>query len=233
MTLTNIDGAFGTNVSFEGIRTAVTQLQGAYSERGYVTVSVGLPQQKLTNATVKVQVTEGRLADILVKGNRYFSSNNVMRALPGLHTGMILNGPIFNAELNRANASQDRQIYPVISPGPDLGTSDLSLVVKDQFPLHAKVELDNESSPGTPDLRVNASAVYYNVWGLNHSLGLQYGFSPQQFKDGDWPLYDEPLMANYGLFYRLPLGNPQPIDDMIARKPPTRLTCRHPPASRT
>ena len=219
MTLTNIDGAFGTNVSFEGIRTAVTQLQGAYSERGYVTVSVGLPQQKLTNATVKVQVTEGRLADILVKGNRYFSSNNVMRALPGLHTGMILNGPIFNAELNRANASQDRQIYPVISPGPDLGTSDLSLVVKDQFPLHAKVELDNESSPGTPDLRVNASAVYDNVWGLNHSLGLQYGFSPQQFKDGDWPLYDEPLVANYGLFYRLPLGNPQSIDDMIASKP--------------
>ena len=219
MTMTNIDGAFGTNVSFEGIRTAVTQLQGAYSERGYVTVSVGLPQQKLTNATVKVQVTEGRLADILVKGNRYFSSNNVMRALPGLHTGMILNGPIFNAELNRANASQDRQIYPVISPGPDLGTSDLSLVVKDQFPLHAKVELDNESSPGTPDLRVNASAVYDNVWGLNHSLGLQYGFSPQQFKDGDWPLYDEPLVANYGLFYRLPLGNPQPIDDMIASKP--------------
>jgi len=219
MTLTNIDGAFGTNVSFEGIRTAVTQLQGAYSERGYVTVSVGLPQQKLTNATVKVQVTEGRLADILVKGNRYFSSNNVMRALPGLHTGMILNGPIFNAELNRANASQDRQVYPVISPGPDPGTSDLSLMVKDQFPLHAKVELDNESSPGTPDLRVNSSAVYDNVWGLNHSLGLQYGFSPQQFKDGDWPLYDEPLVANYGLFYRLPLGNPQSIDDMIASKP--------------
>jgi hemolysin activation/secretion protein len=219
MTLTNIDGAFGTNVSFEGIRTAVTQLQGAYSERGYVTVSVGLPQQKLTNATVKVQVTEGRLADILVKGNRYFSSNNVVRALPGLHTGMILNGPIFNAELNRANASQDRQIYPVIGPGPDPGTSDLTLMVKDQFPLHAKVELDNESSPGTPDLRINSSAVYDNVWGLNHSLGLQYGFSPQQFKDGDWPIYDGPLVANYGLFYRLPLGNPKSIDDMVASKP--------------
>lgn len=216
MALTNIDGAFGTNVSFDGIRTAVTELQGAYRERGYVTVSVGLPQQKLTNATVKVQVTEGRLADILVKGNHYFSSNNVMRALPGLHTGMILNGPVFNAELNRANANQDRQIYPVISPGPDPGTSDLTLTVKDQFPLHAKVEFNNESSPGTPDLRVNSSAVYNNLWDLNQSVGVQYSFSPQQFKAGNWPVYDEPLVATYGMFYHLPLGNPQPIDEIIA-----------------
>jgi hemolysin activation/secretion protein len=216
MTLTNIDGAFGTNVSFDGIRTVITELQGAYRERGYVTVSVGLPQQKLTNATVKVQVTEGRLADIQVKGNHYFSSNNVMRALPSLHTNMILNGPIFQAELNRANANQDRQIYPVISPGPDPGTSDLTLMVKDQFPLHAKVELNNESSPGTPDLRVNSSAVYNNLWDMNQSMGFQYNFSPQQFKTGNWPLYDAPLVANYGMFYRLPLGNPQPINDVIA-----------------
>ena len=117
--ITNIDGAFGTNVSFDGIETVVTELGKAYHERGYVTVAVNVPQQKLTNATVKLQVLEGRLADIKVAGNRYFSSNNVMRALPSLHTNMVLNGPIFNAELNRANANQDRQIYPVIGPGPD------------------------------------------------------------------------------------------------------------------
>ena len=68
-------------------------LQMAYRERGYVTVSVGLPQQKLTNATVKVQVTEGRLAAINVTGNRYYSSNNVMRALPSLHTNFAVKLP--------------------------------------------------------------------------------------------------------------------------------------------
>ncbi len=53
-TLANIDGAFGTNVGFEGIETVVDQLRAAYHDRGYVTVAVTLPQQKLTNATVKV-----------------------------------------------------------------------------------------------------------------------------------------------------------------------------------
>ncbi len=44
--LTNIDGAFGTNVSFEGIHAVAEELQRAYQQRGYVTVAVGLPQQR-------------------------------------------------------------------------------------------------------------------------------------------------------------------------------------------
>ena len=217
--LTNIDGAFGTNVSFDGIRAANEQLQQAYRERGYVTVAVGVPQQKLTNSTVKLQVTEGRLVAITVVGNYYYSSNNVMRALPSLHTNVILNGPIFQAELNRANANQDRQIYPVIGPGPDPGTSALTLKVRDQLPIHGKLELNNQSSPGTPDQRVNASLVDDNLWQLEHSLGVQYSFSPGQYKPGQWPFYDVPAVANYSTFYRLPLGNPEPIENLLTNNP--------------
>jgi hemolysin activation/secretion protein len=215
--LTNIDGAYGTNVSFDGVRTVVAQLQGAYQDRGYVTVAVGLPKQKLTNATVKVQVVEGRVAVINVTGNEYFSSNNVMRALPSLHTNIILNGDILQAELNRANANQDRQIYPILGPGPDPGTSALTLNVKDQLPLHAKMEFDNYNSPGTPALRVNSSAVYDNLWQLEHSLGVQYAFSPTEYKPGEqWNFYDLPLVANYSTFYTLPLGNPQSAQNLAA-----------------
>ncbi len=219
--LTNIDGAFGTNVSFDGVRTAVEQLQQAYRERGYVTVAVGLPQQKLTNQTVRLQVTEGRLDSIVVAGNRYFSSNNVMRALPSLHTNLVLNEHVFQAELNRANANQDRQIYPLIGPGAEPGASKLTLTVKDRLPVHAKVEFNNENSPGTPDLRVNGSAVAGNLWQADQSLGVQYSFSPQFYKQGSYPwnFYDEPLVANYSGFYRLPLGNPPPLEEVIENNP--------------
>jgi hemolysin activation/secretion protein len=218
--ITNIDGAFGTNVGFAGIETVVTELGKAYHERGYVTVAVNVPQQKLTNATVKLQVLEGRLADIKVTGNRYYSSNNVMRALPSLHTNLVLNGPIFNDELNRANANQNRQIYPVIGPGPKPGTSELTLNVKDRLPLHAKAEFDNQNSPGTPNLRINTSAVYDNLWQAEHSLGVQYGFSPGQYKQGDqWNFYDLPAVAYYSAFYRLPVGNPERVENTVASNP--------------
>jgi hemolysin activation/secretion protein len=220
--ITNIDGAFGTNVSFDGIEAAVTELGNAYHERGYGLVKVDVPQQKLTNATVKLQVLEGRLADIKVNwiGNRYFSSNNVMRALPSLHTNIVLNVPIFNAELNRANANQDRQIYPVIGPGPEPGSSELTLNVKDRLPVHGKLELNNQASPGTPELRLNGSAVVDNLWQRDHSLGVQYGFSPETYKQGkQWHFYDAPAVANYSAFYRLALGNPAPIEDLVVNHP--------------
>jgi len=222
MVLTNIDGAYGTNVTLTGIRRAATELLAAYRARGYVTVDVTLPPQKLTNATVKIHVTEGRLVAIDVKGNHsyYFSSNNVMRALPSLHTNMILNGQIFQAELNRANADQDRQISPVLEPGPDPGTSLLTLNVQDRLPFHAKMDLDNQNSPGTPILRLNTSAIYDNLWQEENSLGVQYGFSPEEYKTGkQWNFYDLPQVANYSAFYRMPLGNPSSMEDALESSP--------------
>ena len=100
--LSNRPAAFGTNVSFADIRAALADLQMAYRERGYVTVSVSLPQQKLTNAEVKITVTEGRLSDIQVQGNNYYSTENVRRALPSLHTNMLLNSHVFQNELDQA-----------------------------------------------------------------------------------------------------------------------------------
>jgi hemolysin activation/secretion protein/AraC-like DNA-binding protein len=220
--ITNADGAFGTNVTFDGIRTTMTELQKAYRERGYVTVSVGLPRQKLTNATVKLQVTEGQLAAINVTGNSYYSSNNVMRALPSLHTNMLLNSHVFQGELDRANASRDRQIYPVISPGLEPGTSELTLKVKDRLPLHARVELNNQSTPGTPDMRANFSAQYDNLWDLEHQIGLQYSCAFQEFKsENDYsatPL-DDPLVANYSIYYRLPLGGYNSVQEQVDAHP--------------
>ena len=220
--LTNVPEAFGTNVTLEGIHAAMGDLQMAYRERGYVTVSVGLPPQKLTNAEVKVKVTEGRLAAINVTGNRWFSMDNVLRALPSLHTNMLLNSHVFQRELDQANASRDRQIYPVIGPGPEPGTSALTLKVKDQFPLHARTELNNDSTPGTPELRENTTVQYDNLWNLNHQVGLQYSFSPEQFKENNLlneTPFDDPLIANYSAYYRLPLTGISSVEQQVESSP--------------
>jgi len=214
--------AIGKEVSLDQIRNALADLQMEYRERGFVTVAVSLPQQKLTNATIKVQVTEGVLTKIDVTGNRYFSSENVLRALPSLHTNLLLNSHVFQRELDLANASRDRQIYPVIGPGPEPGTTELTLKVKDRLPLHARLELNNTFTPGTPDLRLNASAQYDNLWDLEHQVGLQYSFSFLEYKNGDTyskTFFDDPLVANYSGYYRLPLGGYASVQQQVDANP--------------
>jgi hemolysin activation/secretion protein len=212
--------AVGPAVSLPQIQKALGELQLAYRERGFATVTVGLPQQQLADGVVKVSVTEGALVDIQVVGNRWFSSNNVARALPSLSTNGVFNSRIFQRELDLANQNRDRQILPVIGPGPDPGTSQLTLRVKDRFPLHGRVEVNNHAPPGTPDWRINSSAQYNNLWQEEHQLGLSYSFTPEQFKpEGLVPdrLLNRPLVANYGAYYRLPFGQTESVAEQLNR----------------
>jgi hemolysin activation/secretion protein/AraC-like DNA-binding protein len=216
--LTNLPAAFGTNVSLADIRAELADLQMAYRERGFVTVSVGLPQQKLTNATVKIKVTEGRLSDIKVQGNNYYSTENVLRSLPSLHTNMLLNSRVFQRELDQANANRDRQIYPVIGPGLEPGTSELTLKVKDRLPLHARVEVNNDTTPGTPDSRIAFNAQYDNLWQLEHQIGISYSFSPINYGTANTYYFsplDLPQIANESVYYRLPLGRTVSVQQQI------------------
>jgi hypothetical protein len=79
--------------------------------------------------------------------------------LPGIEDQHFMNSKLLQPQLDLANANQDRQIYPEIHPGPDSNTTSLMLRVKDQLPLHAKIEANNASTPGTPDMRLATSAV--------------------------------------------------------------------------
>src|SRR5262249_11107889 len=148
--------------------------------------------------------------------------NNIMRELPGLKTNIYLNSKLFQAELDRANANRDRQVYPEIQPGPEPGTSALLLKVKDRLPLHGRFEVNNLSTPGTPELRVNSSMQYNNLWQLDHSVGVQYSFTPQEFKSGtDLPseFYDHPLIANYSAYYRMPVSKLVSLPEAVERNP--------------
>ncbi len=214
----------GTNLGISEIVQAASDLQMEYRRRGFPTISVALPPQQITNGVVQVQVTEGQLAEIKVTGNRHFSSDNVARALPSLRTNTLLNSHVFQAELDRANGSRDRQIFPQIEPGPETNTSAIVLEVKDRFPLHGRLDLNNIVTPGSPEFRLNVNASYDNLWQREHSIGLQYGFSPFSYKPAAAPglepnFVEAPTVANYSLFYRAPLSGARAVTDEVSSEP--------------
>jgi hemolysin activation/secretion protein len=216
--LTNYTGpAFNKDRLFEGLG----KLQLLYRNLGFATVSVTVPGQSLSNGIVHVKIIEGRLSQINVQSNRFFSSNNVLRALPSLRTNILLNSRWFQPELDQANANADRQIYPVLSPGVDPGTTDLTLNVKDRLPLHGHIEINNRGAPETPSLRIDTALQYNNLWQLNHQIGAEYNFSPQQMKpDGSTPaLYDNPAFVSYSGFYRIPFGPGQGLRENYDQLP--------------
>jgi len=190
------------------LREGLGKLQLLYHDLGFATIGVSLPRQKLTNGIVRVKIVEGRLVGINMEGNHHFSTDNILRALPSLDTNILLNAKWFQPELDRANLSRDRQIYPVISPGPEPGTSDLTLRVKDRLPLHGHIEINDKSTPNTPLLRIDTAVQYGNLWQYENQIGFDYNFSPQSMKADNYlpQFYDQPMVASYSGYYRLPLG---------------------------
>jgi hemolysin activation/secretion protein len=215
--LTNYTG----EVSFVRIREGLGKLQLRYRELGFPTISVTLPQQKLTNGIVRVKVIEGKISDIVVTGNGYYSAENIRRALPSLTTNILINTKWFQPELDRANLNQDRQIYPVIAPGLEPGTTELTLKVKDQLPLHGHMAINDYSTPNTPLLRLDTALQYDNLWQRDHQVGIDYNFSPQEMKSGNYNFYDEPMVASYSGYYRLPLGFGQGLRENYDNLPVT------------
>lgn len=212
----------GGKVTFDQIKGTLAELQSEYRDRGFPTVAVRLPPQQITNASINVEVIEAPLMAINVTGNHHFNSNNVMRALPSLHTNMVLNSQVLQRELDLANANRDRQIYPMIGPGAEPGTSDLTLKVKDRLPLHGRFELNNLYTPGTPPLRMNLNAQYNNLWDYEHQVGVQYSFTPEESKSdtrNSVTLADDPLIANYSAYYRIPLSSTRSVQRQIDENP--------------
>jgi hemolysin activation/secretion protein len=213
----------GTNISFARLREGLGKLQLRYYELGFPTVGVTLPPQKPTNGVIVVKVVEGRLDRVTVTGNHHFSDENIRRALPGVTTNILLNTRWFQRELDQANANRDRQIYPVIGPGFEPGTTELTLKVKDRFPLHGRVEVNDRSPKDTALLRSDVAVQYGNLWQREHQIGFDYNFSPGAYKsDADTVFFaDRPQVASYSAFYRLPLGRSEGFREESERLPVT------------
>ncbi|MGA2227752.1 MAG: POTRA domain-containing protein, partial [Syntrophobacteraceae bacterium] len=173
-----LEGLMGEKKTVEDVEKARDALEKFYHKKGYISVSVNIPEQSVDEGTVKLQVIENRVGKVTVKDNRYYTKEKLLRDLPSLGPGEILYGPRIEKEINKLNSNVDLKVTPILSPGKEPGTVDVELKVQDQPALHGSLELSNNYSPNTTPLRLNAVIHYDNLWQADHTLSLQYQMSP-------------------------------------------------------
>lgn len=151
-----------------------------YRSKGYQTVSVDIPEQNVDKGVVYLQVVEGKIARLRVKDASYFSLEQIKAGVPELAEGNVPNLPVMQQQLNTlASQSPDRKITPVLRAGESPGTLEVDLKVKDNLPLHGKVELNGRNTASTSLLRLVSSVHYDNLWQKMHSASLMYQVAPE------------------------------------------------------
>jgi hemolysin activation/secretion protein len=176
-------GHLGKGRTPEDVENARTALEKAYHEEGYQTVSVSIPPQSVNSGVIVLKVTEATVGRLRVKGSRFFDIEKIKRLAPALAEGSVPNFNDVQRDIIALNQSGDLQITPSLAPGVEPDTVDVELAVKDKFPLHGSIELNNRYSANTTPLRLDAAVRYDNLWQRGHTIGAAFQVAPQRPSD--------------------------------------------------
>ncbi len=160
----------------EGAREA---LQKVYQARGYQSVFVELPEQKVEDGIVYLHVSETKVGRVRVVGAKHYSPLDIREEVPALKEGEVPDFSKVQGELASLNKTPGRQVMPLVREGQRPGTMDVDLQVEDQNPWQASIGLNNDYSADTEKLRAVTTLGYNNLWQLGHSISLTYFTAPQ------------------------------------------------------
>lgn len=175
----------GPDRTEQDVQAACAALEKAYHDKGYGAASVQYMHRVGKGGVIELQVSEGTVERLRVKGAKYFSPSAVEEGAPSLAEGNVINFDDVSKDIVSLNQVQDRTVTPVLQPGSEPGTYDIDLNVKDSPPTHASVELNDYRSPNTTPLRMTASVSDSNLWQAGQGAGLSFELAPTSPKDAE------------------------------------------------
>jgi hemolysin activation/secretion protein len=140
-------------------------------ERPFVEVTV--PQQNVSNGIVQVVVTEYRIGDITVTGNKHFSTK-LIRSFGDLESGETLTLPRMRKALGDYNQNPFLGVSAVMKPGNQTGLTDIELQATDRTPWRVYGGYDNQGSPTLDRDEWYVGFNWGNVLGSGDILSYQF-----------------------------------------------------------
>ena len=164
----------GYGKSLKDVEAARTQLERVYHDRGYKTVLVDIPQQRVAEGVVRLRVIEAPVGKMRIIGSRYHSLLIIRETMTQLNPGTVPNFEVVQQELGEVNRSPDLRVTPVLRASETPGQVDVDLQVEDRLPLHFLLEVNNRYSANTAHVREIGELHYDNLFQSDQSLSIQY-----------------------------------------------------------
>lgn len=163
----------GKTVGLGNLKTMAARVKKFYRDKGYIAAYVYIPPQDVNSGIVEFQVIEGKLGNVEIKGNKYYSEK-VLRRMARLTPGTILSYADLRRALAYFNKKQDLKVTSLLKPGREPKTTDLELDVKDKFPIHLGADVNNLGTNDTGKNRFGISLSDSNVFGLMDELSTHF-----------------------------------------------------------
>jgi hemolysin activation/secretion protein len=192
--------------SLDALNEIARQIVLFYRANNHPLVDVTVPQQKVSDGTVQILVTEFRAGTVTAAGNEWFSSKQLLSAIevdPG--------DPIDNARLIRdvewLNLNPFRQSDIVYRHGTAPGTTDILLQTEDRLPLRVYAGYDNSGNVATGHDRWRVGFNWGDAFWADQQLSYQLTTSDnfwhgRETIDG---VHQDPNFVSHSLTWTVPL----------------------------
>ncbi|MCZ4314887.1 hypothetical protein O4H66_15890 [Comamonadaceae bacterium G21597-S1] len=192
----------GKHEGIERLQQAATALETLLRQNGYGFYRVVLPPQDI-GGVIRLQMFRFTVGTVEIKGNQFFSNDNIMRSLPQLANGSSPNTNALARDLALANENPSKRVNVTFRQGQLDDTVDASIDVKDSRTVSAFVLLNNTGTAQTGNGRLTLGASHANLFDKDHQATFTYTTSPTEpGRVHQWggyyraPLYDHGAMVS-------------------------------------
>jgi len=184
-------------ITFAELRHAASEVASLYRQHGYPLVKVYIPKQKFAAHTAFIDVVEGKLGKVIIKGKHpYYSDTFIRKYFAPLQDGTIYSQDKLERALLTLNDFPKLKVVAMLEPGVTPGTSDLVVNAKNSRPISVTLDYNNFGSLYTGRNRFSATLDVGNLLKEGSRLIARATTS------------NRPSELGFGsIDYSLPLGN--------------------------
>ena len=162
------------SAQLEALRSA---LAGLYIQAGFVNTQVLLPDQDLSEGVLRIQVEEGRLDRVEIRGEGHYRESYLASRLQGLE-GEPLNAYVLERRLRALEQEPGlRTIRARLVPGVTPSGAILEVEVVESRRFGAALDFGNELNPLIGEMAGHVSASVLNPLGIGDSGLAVFGLS--------------------------------------------------------
>ena len=174
------------------LESAAHAVTDYYRKKGYTLAIAYVPQQDVKFGVVELAVLEGRIGDVTVSGNKYYSSSFIKGHFAQAMEENVARNESLVRGLLLLNEYPGLKTSATLEPGKSVGATDIHVTAKDKRPLHFMLDMNNYGFNNISRYRFGAGVEVGNVLVDGGTLTLNgiMGNHPNQLLFG---------MANYSM----------------------------------
>jgi hemolysin activation/secretion protein len=174
------------------LESAAKAVTDYYRKKGYTFALAYVPQQDVKFGVVELAVLEGRIGDITVSGNKYYSSSFIKGHFAQAMEDNVARNESLERGLLLLNEYPGLKTSATLEPGKSAGATDVHVTAEDKRPLHFMLDMNNYGFNNISRYRFGAGVEVGNVLVDGGTLTLNgiMGNQPNQLLFG---------MANYSM----------------------------------